>query len=66
MVRAKTKNTTESGNGSMLGFEATLCATADVDGSQLRKILVGGMRALATMVKATRNRYRSETASKVA
>src|SRR5436305_3798670 len=46
MARAKTKNTTEKGNGSMLGFEATLWATADklrgnLDAAEYKHVVLG-------------------------
>jgi type I restriction enzyme M protein len=46
MARAKTKNTTERGNGSMLGFEATLWAAADklrgnLDAAEYKHVVLG-------------------------
>src|SRR5258705_4391266 len=46
MARAKTKNTTERGNGSMLGFEATLWAAADklrgnMDAAEYKHVALG-------------------------
>jgi type I restriction enzyme M protein len=46
MARAKTKNTTERGNGSRLGFEATLWAAADklrgnLDAAEYKHVVLG-------------------------
>jgi type I restriction enzyme M protein len=46
MLNGKTKNSVERGNGSMLGFEATLWAAADklrgnVDAAEYKHVVLG-------------------------